>query len=610
MIDRTVLSRATRFALCGALLLLGTVLGFSPSTALAQSGGQVTTLESLGPGWRIELDGVTGEDGIVRARKVTVEEPDSTPEVKGTISAIDLEAGTLTIPPFTIFVNDETDIDDEDEEDSFDFEELQVGWRLEVDVIVENGTLIAEEIGVDKVPDDDKIGLVEIEAFIEAVSGTAEADTLVLTLLGVECRVPEDAEFAIKGAVGVSIRRDIDEGGRGSIRYDIGSTKLIVGGEIQVDYDLRRQFELDEDTDRDTSTIDLQLTLDAEWRITSDFVLFAKATTTQEEIIFDQDRDLEGGEETRLTELYAIYNIPDSPFTVQLGRQRYDDDREWFYDAELDGARLAWSSGDYSAEYSYNELIRDNRGFDDLQWQLFVARYEYERKSNVSFHIIDIVDDSDADESPFYVGLAAVGRWKGDEHQARYWGHYAFADGVTGTEELEAHAIDFGGAFQWRKAPLAPYVFGGYAWASGDDSPGNGTNKEYRQSGLEDNNDKVFGVASYRYYGEMFRPELSNMEIWSIGAGIRPNDHFSVDVIFHKYDQDVASATLRDSRLRASPDGNDTDLGMEFDLVLGLSDLWGAWDFELDIGYFIPGDAFETTDDPATWVAMQIEYKF
>ena len=48
----------------------------------------------------------------------------------------------------------------------------------------------------------------------------------------------------------------------------------------------------------------------------------------------------------------------------------------------------------------------------------------------------------------------------------------------------------------------------------------------------------------------------------------------------------------------------------EFDLVFGLDKLYGHLDIELDVGYFVPGHAFQNNDHPALWVALQFEWNF
>jgi len=579
--------------------------------------GQVG-LGDISPGMRVEIDGTLSAEGEVIARKVTIESPSQYPEIKGTISAIDSEGRIVTIPPFAILFTETTDIDDEAvATDSYRFDELQVGWRLEVEVDrLQDGTLVAMDASVDKIPDDDKVGLVEIEAFIDEVRGASDATSRTAILLGVPCRIPEDAVFAAQEGAGTrrlaSPPRD-DDDIRGVSLYQrrIGSTELIVGGELQFELENRIDYALDDDVDEDIMTTEFQATIEVDWRITPDVFTFLKATTSYAAVIYDQDRDLDLGEDTRVVEAYGYWQyIADLPIAAQIGRQRFDDAREWYYDEEIDGARFIWFSGPFEVEYSVSAFLNDNHLRDEITNQFVAASWEYAPRSRVTLHIVDIVDDSALDDSPFFVGLSTVGRWKGNEHAVRYWGQFSIVDGTDGPQEISGQAVDLGAALQWRKARLAPYVFAGYAWASGDDDTTGSSSDEYRQTGYQDNNDKVFGVASYRYYGELFRPELSNMHIWTGGVGVRPVDWFSVDLVYHKYYQDVSSPTIRDSRLRADPDGNDVDLGQEVDLVFGFDKLWRRWDLEFVYGHFLPGDAFETTGDAAVFLALQVEMNF
>ncbi len=601
-----------------SIIALSTALGCS-SLNIGGSQSQRTTweLDELLIGTRVELDGYAEEGGIVRARKVTIEEPGPYPEIKGTISSIDQDERRLTVPPFTIQFTDTTDIDDDsDEGDSYTFDELMVGWRIEVEVDPQpDRSLTAVEVAVDKVPDDDKIGLTEIEAFVEQVQRAPEADYLEVTLLGQKCIVEESVTRAIQGSSRLAGRampiRDDDDVRGVAVELELGSTKLFIGGAAGLDYEMRDNYELDRDQDRDVGTTDGDLTLEFDWFISNNMFAFLKLSSGRAEVIYDEDRDLELGEESKVTEAYAYWrNIADYPIALQLGRQRFEDSREWYYDEELDGARFIWFLDQFQIEYSISAFLRDNKDRDDIVNQFFSISYEYASKSDLTFHVVDVVDHSDEDASPFYVGLSAVGRWKGDEHAVRYWAQYSYLDGVLGTQELQAHAVDFGGAIQWKERPYRPYLFAGYAWAQGDDSPGGSTSNRYVQSGYQDNNDKLFGVVSYRYYGELFRPELSNLIVWTGGIGVRPVQWMSVDLVYHQYMQDVASNSLGASRLRASPGGNSTDIGQEIDLVIGLDKVWGDWDLEIDFGHFLPGAAFESNDDPATWLAVQLEYNF
>ena len=47
------------------------------------------------------------------------------------------------------------------------------------------------------------------------------------------------------------------------------------------------------------------------------------------------------------------------------------------------------------------------------------------------------------------------------------------------------------------------------------------------------------------------------------------------------------------------------------DLVIGVDKFFKHLDVELDLGYFLPGEAFsDDEDDPAWWVQLQFEWNF
>ena len=115
----------------------------------------------------------------------------------------------------------------------------------------------------------------------------------------------------------------------------------------------------------------------------------------------------------------------------------------------------------------------------------------------------------------------------------------------------------------------------------------------YRQSGLNDNNSKLGGVTSLRYYGELFDPELANIGITTLTASIRPFEGASATLVFHTYRQDVASATTPNTDLRTTPTGRSADLGRELDLVLGYR-FGASLTLEVIAARFEPGSAWAT----------------
>ncbi|MFQ5653284.1 MAG: alginate export family protein [Planctomycetota bacterium] len=588
-----------------AIVCLVSLVGFV-TIGLDLAAGQ----EELSPGTRVEVDGLWTE-GVLVATKVVIEQPDPYPEVKGLPTSIDLEKREIVIGPFVVEVMDRTDIeDDEAGDESFDLEELRPEWRLKAEgEITEPGRMRA--VTIDVVRKSKKGETLELEGEVEEERFEDDGSHIIV-VLGVPCRIGEGIEAVRKKpkpAAGKATRR-IDEEEERPKDQLVLFDRLIIGGEVQIDVDYRDNYDLDDGSDRDTLVLDTSAVLEGQVYLGRSAYAFVKGRSTKSYVLFDQDRDLLLGEKTSLQELNVFWNRPfDWPFALLVGRQDFDDAREWVYDQNLDGVRLFWYPRlDLEVEYSLSTILRGGRReFEDRRNQAFWLRWHHARKSYLGVYIYDIVDTSSSDDSPFYLGLRAVGE---PTRSILYWLDYSYLDGINDTLDREAHAADLGGGYQFRDLPFRPYLYGGYAFATGDSRAGGRTDRSYTQTGYADNNDKFFGVASFRYYGEMFRPELSNLHVFTSGAGIRPVKWFSVDAIYHHYTQHHGAATLAKSRLRSSPGGNSREIGREFDLVIGVEKLLRRFDVEVDIGYFMPGRAFEVDDDPALWVQVQVEWNF
>ncbi len=206
------------------------------------------------------------------------------------------------------------------------------------------------------------------------------------------------------------------------------------------------------------------------------------------------------------------------------------------------------------------------------------------------------------DDKPFFYGLRAHGEWL-ESHDV--WAELAFQDGYRGTTDLGGYAFDLGTT--WSPEPLAPwYVMGGFAFGSGDGDPNDGSDGNFRQTGYNDNNDKFGGVTSFRYYGEVLDPDLTNLTILTLGVGRRFGDDVSVDLVYHRYAQDEALDSLGENGLGADPNGVSKDLGDELDLVIGSRDHYHV-DLEFVLGAFWPDDGFD--DQETAWLA-QFQVRF
>jgi alginate production protein len=136
---------------------------------------------------------------------------------------------------------------------------------------------------------------------------------------------------------------------------------------------------------------------------------------------------------------------------------------------------------------------------------------------------------------------------------------------------------------------------------SGNPPDDDGRDHDFRQTGYEDNSSQWNGVSQVRYYGALLDPELSNLTVFTAGAGVRPVPQASIETLYHRYRQYYAVDETRGALIDppARPNGIDPELGDALDVVLGVSELWGrvtaAWTF----AWFFPGPAFAPREETA-----------
>ena len=137
---------------------------------------------------------------------------------------------------------------------------------------------------------------------------------------------------------------------------------------------------------------------------------------------------------------------------------------------------------------------------------------------------------------------------------------------------------------------LRPSVTVGYARGSGG-TRSSSRDSNFRQTGLQENKARLAGVKRVQTYGELLQPELSNLGVSTLAAGVRLTDNTSLELIAHQYRQPVASSTLPGSRLSADPQGRSADIGREIDLMLSVRES-RRLEFTLKWSHFRPGAAF------------------
>ncbi len=383
---------------------------------------------------------------------------------------------------------------------------------------------------------------------------------------------------------------------------------LFVGARAELEFDSENNFDLDHSRADDLHILDSTLSLALSYVPTDSIKLFLNVEPTQRWVIEDQ-RDRKD-DETKLDLKQGFIEFDDlyDGLRVRVGRQRFKDSREWLYDEELDALRLSYAYSRFSVdllagENRHKDLVNDGED-DRVDNYLLYGRYAHDEDTEAAIYAIAQKDQTSADDDPVFFGLHLHGEAMDD---LEYWLEMAHARGHVDSRKIRAYGLDLGATFELDH-DLKPSITIGYAYGSGDDDPTDGTDRNFRQTGLQDNDAKFNGITRLKYYGEAFDPELSNLMVFTGGIGIKPTRRSSVELVYHYYRQDEAADEIREAEIDEDPDGIHKELGHEFDLVAGFR---ARRHFKATavVGYFQPGKAY-SSDDGALFGELKLRYQF
>lgn len=557
----------------------------------------------LEPGVWVSVKGYFS-GAVFEAQQIELLDDDSR-SVKGPLGGFEADVGALRFGSWRIRTDERTEFQDLDGGDLVPGT-LSAGARVKVSISDEDdGSLRVRRV---RLLPDSSSDRIRLEGPIDAIlprSGAA-----ALELLGIEIRtLPQTAWRGI-----LRPRDEVDdEDLRPARGLTLGRWGRI-SGELRLDYIAEDNFDLFDDFDSDVESGRARARV--EWTHSPsprvDLMLQVKGEEEQE--ITDENDDFDPEREFTLGRAYVLLNgVLGTHGSVQVGRSRFDDSRDWLFNRDIDALRVFFDFKRWHLEASVaQELVDPTRRHEDtLNTHLRVEFYPA-RRHTLTAYLLDRNDDGlradgmPRDFSPRLLGFRATGRKK------RSWGYWLEAAECRGTDggvELDGHAVDAGFTLvaPWRGEPSVTL---GYALGSGDDDPDDGVDGTFRQSGLQLNNGKWNGVASFRYYGELMRPELANLHVATVGIGIRPARETSIDLVYHRYELDVPASEMVDSDVDdRTLNLVDTDLGDELDLIVGFERL-KHFEFELNLAWLRPGEAFLGPTDDALMGRFKVKFVF
>lgn len=489
--------------------------------------------------------------------------------------------------------------------------------------------------------------------------GSSDSDSGSLQILGsvsaVQPKPNGDVEATVLGQLIVIPSRQIspafvltrkqdDRRPDDQLTFQLFDKPLTIGGEIGITPRYRKNFNLDSDRNRDRVRLDSEVQLELFYPWSANLAFFVEGQVNYEQDLYRGNNGTTRGDaEFKRGESWVFWgDILQSGFSLQAGRQNFRESREWWWDDDLDAVRLFYNRPFWHFEVGVAEQLFATSTLDDgieaedkdvlrvlahLSWAwaskqqlgvFFLHQHDHSSQEPIGSLVQDEFSDP-IDGNATWVGLRTLNRISfdnvGDFH---FWADGAWVkgeerlfdfddsevEGVSIVEDIENQdfegwALDVG--LTW-EIPLSwePSLTIGYAIGT----------KEFRQTGLQDNNDRFRAVSRFRYYGELLRPELSNLQIWTAAATVPFLHNSSISVLYHYYRQVDAQPFLRDGRIDPDPEGISPSIGQEWDLVIALEE-WEHWELEFVAGVFKAGSAYgENSGNIAASVELKVNYNF
>ena len=221
--------------------------------------------------------------------------------------------------------------------------------------------------------------------------------SIALTILGVEVVVP--AGVPTRGS---ELAKRLDEKRPDKQEtLSIFGRPLTIGGELQVLTEYRRNFDLDDATRKDKVELDDHIELEGLYFLTPRVLLFAQGKFTYAPAIrLDTGaRDTPEAKEVERREhwLFAgdvLQNVLGRGYSLQIGRQKFQEVREWWWDRDLDALRVYYDGAYKLISTSRGERLLFDLGQDPGEAEN-LARREPERVADMERRLDTVMSHMD-----------------------------------------------------------------------------------------------------------------------------------------------------------------------------------------------------------------------
>jgi alginate production protein len=562
-------------------------------------------------------------------------------QVSGRIDKIDLQHHTLQIGPFSINWSKDT---------RFELckpEQLKVGTTVKVSGTIESNRLTSRKIALESAP----YAPGSLQVFGLSSISTERADGIhEFTVLNIPVYTPQNGYNTFKSLIRrQDVRRPDDQ-----FKFNLLGKPVTIGGEYDLNPGFRDNLDLDKNDPDGSMRLDQELKLEAFYPISNFTAVFLSFKgITESRFNVDSDTTDQTRVELARDETWVYFDrIAGTGFGLQFGNQNVSETREWWWDKDMDALRLYYNRSSLHFELTGGKQIGGestlqsiNPSDKEVYRVLGLGSWMWGMKQRLEFFFLNQWDRSAQeregdvilrknrdtfDDNMTWFGARAIGEiGLSDYGSVNYWVDVA---GVHGDEtvykyksidntqltrvaaapkhnNVDGWAIDVG-AFWTLPVKFEPTFTLSYARASGDSNPNDSHNSTFRQTGIQRNNWRFNGVNRFRIYGELLRPELSNMGIFTSAFGIRLLKNSSIEFVYHKYDQVAAIDNLRNANINTDPNGIDRDIGQEVNVIANFRE-WKNLELGVEGAVFDAGKAFGNQANGLAYsIFLDVNYNF
>lgn len=430
---------------------------------------------------------------------------------------------------------------------------------------------------------------------------------------------------------GATLRRVDERRPSQPYRLWLGTVPAELTGSWEYSDETRRNFDLDHRRARDRRVREHEVKLEARLGLGPDLTAFGQLVALHETRSTQGSSGPQRTHELQRGELWLQWDrLGGTPWSLQLGRVPLLERRSLWWDDDLDALRLRHATPDWRLDTGLGRPLarvssaESGLAADQRQvWRHWgQGGWTWAPRQHIeAFWLLQadrsgtpepgraVASGSEPDTQDLHarwLGLRASGQWRGaaagPAWRLAYWAdavrlrgretRTTVDQGLVGgsrSRRLRSWALDSGATLTldmaWRPSLTLAHARG----SGGEDSATLDAN--FRQTGLHENKVRLAGVKRLRRYGELLRPELSNLAVTTLAGGLRFGSNSSLELLLHCYRQLVPGTGLAAARLSAAPLGLDRRLGRELDLVIALRE-WSWLELTLRLSRFEPGAAF------------------